>query len=91
MAKAPASSKTPSAQKTRFEDALKRLEGVVEQLEDGEIALEEALKLFEEGVRLSRVCAKKLDEAEKKIEILSRDEDGKVRTRPFGDDGEDPG
>ena len=91
MAKAPASSKSPSAQKTRFEDALKRLEGVVEQLEDGEIALEEALKLFEEGVRLARVCAKKLDEAEKKIEILSRDEDGKVRTRPFGDDGEDPG
>ena len=91
MAKAPASSKSLSAQKTRFEDALKRLEGVVEQLEDGEIALEEALKLFEEGVRLSRVCANKLDEAEKKIETLSRDEDGKVRTRPFGADGEDPG
>ena len=54
--------------KTRFEDALKRLEGVVERLEEGEIPLEEALRLFEEGVKLSRLCHQRLDEAEKRVD-----------------------
>jgi len=72
--------------RTSFEQALKRLEGVVERLEDGDIPLEEALKLFEEGVRLSRLCSKKLDEAEKKVELLSRDGEGKLATRPFDQD-----
>ncbi len=77
--------------KTSFEQALERLEGVVGRLEDGDIPLEEALKLFEEGVRLSRLCAKKLDEAEKRVELLSRDGEGKLVTRPFDQDDEDKG
>jgi len=81
MARRPA-----AADKTRFEDALRRLEGVVERLEEGEIPLEEALKLFEEGVKLSRLCHQKLDEAEKRIELLTRDAEGKIRTKPFGRD-----
>jgi len=83
MARSPA-----QGEKTPFEEALKRLEGVVERLEEGDIPLEEALKLFEEGVQLSRVCTQKLDEAEKKIEILTRDGEGKLVTRPL-DPGEE--
>jgi exodeoxyribonuclease VII small subunit len=75
-----------AADKTRFEDALKRLEGVVERLEEGEIPLEEALKLFEEGVKLSRLCHQKLDEAEKRIELLTRDGEGKIGTKPLDRD-----
>jgi exodeoxyribonuclease VII small subunit len=74
-----------------FEHALERLEGVVGRLEDGDIALEEALKLFEEGVRLTRLCAKKLDEAEKKVELLSRDGEGKLLARPFDHNDEEKG
>lgn len=81
MARTPA-----AADKTRFEEALKRLEGVVERLEEGEIPLEEALKLFEEGVKLSRLCHQKLDEAEKRIELVTRDGEGKVVTKPFDRD-----
>ncbi len=83
MARTPAPSRTPSSRKVRFEEALKRLEQVVERLEEGDVPLEEALKLYEEGVRLSRQCAQKLDEAEKKVEILSRDGEGNVSARPF--------
>ncbi len=76
--------RTPTpTEKTRFEDSLKRLEGVVERLEEGEIALEEALRLFEEGVKLSRLCHQKLDEAEKRIDLLTRDGEGKPVTKPF--------
>ena len=81
MARRPA-----ATDKTRFEDALRRLEGVVERLEEGEIPLEEALKLFEEGVKLSRLCHQKLDEVEKRIELLTRDAEGKIRTKPFDRD-----
>jgi len=90
MARTPVSSKSQSGQKIRFEDALKKLEETVEALEDGEVALEDALKLYEEGVRLARLCTKKLDEAERKIEILSRDSEGKVTARPFEEDVEAP-
>jgi exodeoxyribonuclease VII small subunit len=66
-----------------FEAALKRLEEVVARLEQGEIALEEMLALFEEGVKLSRFCRKKLDEAEKKIEVLLQDDKGAFRREPY--------
>ena len=66
-----------------FEDALKGLESVVNRLEDGDIPLEESLKLFEEGVKLSRLCAEKLDKAEKKVEILMKDKEGRLKTQPF--------
>ncbi len=61
-----------------FEEALARLEEIVRQMEQGEVALEQSLALFEEGVRLSRHCARKLDEAEKRIAVLTEGEDGAV-------------
>jgi len=69
--------------KEKFEDALNKLEKIVSKLEEGDIPLEESLKLFEEGIRLSRFCNQKLDEAEKKVEILSRGKDGILKARPF--------
>ena len=53
-----------------FEKNLKRLEEIVAKLEDGELQLEESLKLFEEGVKISRACNTKLSEAEKKVKLL---------------------
>ena len=69
--------------KERFEDSLNKLEKIVSQLEEGDISLEESLKLFEEGIRLSRFCNQKLDEAEKRVEILLKGEDGTLKTKPF--------
>ena len=67
----------------KFEDALQRLEQIVDQLEAGNLPLEESLKVFEEGVGLARRCAKYLEEAEKRIEVLTRDEQGVLRTEPL--------
>ncbi len=68
----------------KFEDALNRLEGIVKNLEAGKLPLKEALKLFEEGIKLSRVCSKRLEEAERRVEILLRDEKtGKIKPQPF--------
>lgn len=67
----------------KFEDALKRLEEIVDTLDKGDISLERSLKIFEEGVRLSRLCNKMLDKAEKKVEILMRDEKGGLEAKPF--------
>ena len=74
----------------KFEDALQRLERIVDQLEAGNLALEESLKVFEEGVGLARRCARYLDEAEKRIELLTRDESGVLKTEPLSV-GEDEG
>ena len=60
----------------RFEQALAALEKIVERLEKGELTLEESLKLYEEGIRLSRLCHGKLEEAEGKIEMLIKDAKG---------------
>ena len=54
-----------------FETALKKLEGIVENLEAGELSLEQALKQYEEGVRMADLCSKRLTEAEKKVEVLT--------------------
>jgi len=67
----------------KFEDALGRLEQIVDQLEAGELPLEASLKAFEEGVALARRCAKYLEEAEKRIELLTKDEGGLLKTQPF--------
>jgi exodeoxyribonuclease VII small subunit len=67
-----------------FEDILGRLSHVVERLESGEIALEESLALFEEGVRLSRVGAARLDEAERRVERLLRDDGTTEPAREYG-------
>ncbi len=69
--------------KERFEDALNKLEKIVSKLEEGDIPLEESLKLFEEGIRLSRLCNQKLDEAEKKVEILLKGKSGTITPQPF--------
>jgi exodeoxyribonuclease VII small subunit len=69
--------------KEKFEDALKKLEKIVSKLEEGEIPLEESLKLFEEGIRLSRFCNQKLDEAEKKVEVLLKGKGGILKAQPF--------
>jgi exodeoxyribonuclease VII small subunit len=67
----------------KFEDAFQKLESIVKKLEGGNLSLEESLKAFEEGVRLSRFCSKKLDEAEKKLEILLKDSNGRLVPKPF--------
>jgi len=69
--------------KEKFEEALNKLEKIVSKLERGDIPLEESLKLFEEGVRLSRFCNQKLDEAEKRVEILMKDKEGIIKPQPF--------
>jgi len=69
--------------KERFEDALDKLEKIVSRLEEGDISLEESLKLFEEGIKWSRFCSQKLEEAEKKVEILLKDREGNRKTEPF--------
>ena len=64
--------------KQSFESSLGELERIVRQLEDGEMSLEESLKLFEDGVKLARECQQRLDQAERRIEVLLKDEDGNL-------------
>jgi len=71
----------------KFEECLQRLEEIVLQLERGDLPLEQALKLFEEGVGLSNSCRKELDEAEGKVEILLK-HNGKLQAEPFANAGE---
>lgn len=72
----------------KFEAALTRLEEIVKDLEQGELPLEQSLKLFEEGVKLARLCNKRLEEAERKVEILLKDKAGNMTTQPFEEEGE---
>lgn len=67
----------------KFEEALKKLENIVEDLENGNLSLDDALGKYEEGIRLSKMCAKKLEVAKKKVEILLKSEDGSVELKPF--------
>jgi len=67
----------------KFEAALERLEEIVKELESGELPLEQSLKLFEEGIKLSRICNKRLEEAERKVEILLKDKNGSIKAEPF--------
>ena len=74
----------------KFEKALEELEEIVKKMEEGNMSLEESLKAFEEGIKLSRFCADKLDEAERKVNILLKEEDS-FNIRPFeGKDGGKP-
>ena len=66
----------------KFEDCLARLEQIVGRLETGNLPLEESLKIFEEGIGLVRSCARYLEDAEKRIEVLARDESGALGARP---------
>jgi exodeoxyribonuclease VII small subunit len=67
----------------KFEDCLTRLEQIVGQLEGGTLSLEDSLKVFEEGIQLARHCAKYLADAERRIEILAKDEGGALGQKPF--------
>ncbi len=62
--------------KQTFETSLKELERIVRRLEEGDLPLEDSLKLFEDGVKLSRECQARLDQAERRIEVLLKDENG---------------
>lgn len=67
---------------TTFESSLSDLEGIVKKLEEGDLPLEDSLKLFEDGVRLSRECRERLTAAERRIEVLMRDPDGGITVEP---------
>ena len=73
-------------QEIKFEEALAKLEAVVHRLESGELPLEESLRLFEEGVHLTKVCTHRLEEAERRIAILKKDERGELLEAPFEED-----
>ena len=62
-----------------FEESLDALEKIVKQLEDGDLPLEKSLKLFEDGVKLSRECRERLTQAERRIEVLMKDSDGVLK------------
>ena len=71
--------------KKTFEQAIKQLEQIVQDLESGDMPLEKAIKKFEEGIQLSKYCTEKLDESEKRITILMNDAAGNVSEKPFAD------
>lgn len=72
----------------KFEAALVRLEEIVQELEKGDLPLEQSLKLFEEGIKLSRICNSRLEEAERKVEILVKDKNGNVTAQTFKEEEE---
>jgi exodeoxyribonuclease VII small subunit len=76
----------------KFEKAMDRLEHIVEELEKGELDIDKSLEIFEEGIKMSRVCSKKLNEAEQKIEKLTKNQKGELVAELFPageDDNED--
>jgi len=75
--------------KKTFEQAIKQLEQIVQDLESGDMPLEKAIKTFEEGIQLSKFCSEKLDETEKRITILMQDSEGKVSEVPFAGENDD--
>ncbi len=72
----------------KFEDALARLEEIVKELESGDLPLEQSLKMFEEGIKLSRICNKRLEDAERRVEILLKDKSGTIVAQPFQEEKE---
>jgi exodeoxyribonuclease VII small subunit len=79
----PVPKKPEAPKKPDFERSLARLEEVVRRLESPQLSLDDAMKLFEEGVALSRECQKQLEEAEGRVEILLKKADGKLTAEPF--------
>ena len=74
-----------------FEKAFQQLEKIVQQLESENLSLDESLQLFEEGIRLSRFCNQKLEEVEKKIELILADAKGQPKIEPFEEEDLDDG
>jgi len=79
----------PQTHDIKYEEALKRLEKLVAELDKSEIDLETRLKKFEEGTKLARTLLKKLDQAKKKVELLVKSETGTASLVPFDDDLDD--
>ena len=77
-----------TAKPKTFESSLEQLELIVRELEQGELPLERSLELFEQGVKLSRECQDRLNQAERRIEVLMRDNQGRPAVRAFTDDNE---
>lgn len=71
-----------------FEESMKQLERIVQELETGDLPLEKAITKFEEGMKLSKLCSEKLDETEKKISILLQNNAGHIAEEPFRSGGE---
>ena len=69
--------------KLNFEKSMKQLEQIVQELESGDLSLEKAIKKFEDGVRLSKLCSKQLYETEKKVTMLLQDQNGKISVNSF--------
>lgn len=67
----------------KFEEALQKLEHIVEELEAGNISLDKAIKIYQSGMHISKQCLELLDKAEKKIQICSKDKDGNIKIKPF--------
>jgi exodeoxyribonuclease VII small subunit len=70
----------------KFEQAMARLEAIVGELEKGELPLDESLRIFEEGIRLSKSCLKVLEDAERKVEVLVQEKNGKKQLHAFSPD-----
>ncbi|HEV7472991.1 MAG TPA: exodeoxyribonuclease VII small subunit [Pyrinomonadaceae bacterium] len=76
----------PDPKSKTFETSLQALEEIVHTLEQGDLALEESLGLFEQGIRLARECQERLSQAERRIEVLLRDQQGRTTVTPFTGD-----
>src|ERR1700726_471595 len=84
-----AGKKSEHPKKQEFEQSLARLEEVVRKLESPNLPLDQAMKLFEEGMQLSRDCQKQLEEAEARVEILMKKAGGAMVAQPFDPEGEE--
>jgi exodeoxyribonuclease VII small subunit len=81
----------PNDKPKSFESSLEQLELIVRELEQGELPLERSLDLFEQGVKLSRECQDRLSQAERRIEILMRDNQGRTAVKPFEPESDESG
>lgn len=67
----------------KFEEAVKKLEKIVDELESGELSLDDALRKYQEGIELSRLCTQRLESAKKKIDLLTKGKKGELELKPF--------
>ncbi|CAJ1314450.1 exodeoxyribonuclease VII small subunit [Paenibacillus sp. PK4536] len=74
--------KAEKEKELNFEEAMDRLEEIVSELENGDVPLEKAIDLFQQGMKLSQICGSKLEQVERKIEMIV-EEDGELRKKPF--------
>ena len=68
----------------KFEEALSRLEKIVDEMEKGDLSLDQALKKYEEGLKLTKLCTEVLEDAKKKIEVVAKGASGEIELKPFG-------